>query len=450
MLSILLSTVSEIYARNYYIDPGGNDQNDGSRVHPWRTLEAVGRVRLAAGDSVFFRGGAVFHGMLRIGHGGGSGSGGGAGHPVWVGAYGAGFSTIDAGDSAAVVLDGVEWAAVSGLRLVGAGRKDGNIKDGLDLVDCHHVRLSGVDITGFQKSGLLIYSSTDIVIERVFAHENGAAGIAVEGSAGKRESRNLKILYCRTDDNPGDPTNLTNHSGNGIVAGHCTNLLIDHCSATNNGWDMPRIGNGPVGIWCYESDSVTIQHCLAYRNKTSVGGADGGGFDLDGGVTNSIIQYCLSYGNQGSGYCIFQYWGASPWYHNIIRWNISEDDGLVSDSRAGVYVWNSSGDSSQFYDCKVYNNTIYNSKEAAISFSTTSARRGFVFYNNIFVGADSLVRGDRGVDVFKSNDWWVLRGRGNAIGEKGLYIKPDFKDPGVTHKYRLGPNSPLRGLGAGF
>jgi hypothetical protein len=270
LLSILFSMVSEGYARNFYLDPGGNDENDGSRLHPWRTPEAVGRVRLEAGDSVFLRGGQVFHGMLRIGEGsgGGAGRGGSAGRWVWIGSYGGGLATIAAGDSAAVVLDGVEWVTVSGLRLVGAGRKDGNIKDGLDLVDCHHVRVSGVDITGFQKSGLLIYSSTDVVIERVFAHENGAAGIAVEGSAGKRESRNLKILYCRTDDNPGDPTNLTNHSGNGIVAGHCTGLLIDHCSATNNGWDMPRIGNGPVGIWCYEADSVIIQHCLAYRNKT--------------------------------------------------------------------------------------------------------------------------------------------------------------------------------------
>ena len=135
-------------------------------------------------------------------------------------------------------------------------------------------------------------------------------------------------LDCQADDNPGDPTNLTNHSGNGIVAGHCTDLLIDRCSATNNGWDMPRIGNGPVGIWCYEADSVTIQHCLSYRNKTARGAADGGGFDLDGGVTNSVIQDCLSYGNQGSGYCIFQYWGANPaGTTNIIRNNITDNDG---------------------------------------------------------------------------------------------------------------------------
>jgi hypothetical protein len=448
-----------ILSRAYYIDARGDDKNDGRRLHPWKTLAAVSRVRLGAGDSVFLRGGQSFSGTLRVENGGGD-----AAHPLWIGAYGQGSATIVAGDSSAVVLYRAGWVSLQGLRLVGAGRKSGNIKNGLFLIDCHDIIADGVDITGFQKAGLMIYSSIDVVIRRVYAHENGAAGIAVEGSAGKRESRNLKILYCRADDNPGDPTNLTNHSGNGIVAGHCSNLLIDHCSATNNGWDMPRIGNGPVGIWCYEADSVIIQHCLAYRNKTSVGGADGGGFDLDGGVTNSIIQYCLSYGNQGSGYCIFQYWGASPWYHNIIRWNISEDDGWVSDSHGGVYVWNSSGDAGQFYDCVVYNNTIYNTKEAAISYSEKSARKQFAFYNNIFVGADSLVRGDRGADVFDGNDWWLLRGRGAAIvspGMKGSFMDPGFRNPGHTRvtsvqalsafdKYRLPAHSPLRGIGAKF
>ena len=428
LLSIGLGVagIPRMGGRNYYIDGSGSDGQDGSLWHPWKTVEAVSRVELGMGDSVLFRGGQSFAGTLRIRYGGSEG------HPVWVGSYGGGEATINGGDSSAVVFYDARWVNVKGLRLVGAGRKTGNVKDGLGIIESHHIRVSDLDITGFQKSGLLIYSSTDVVLDAVDAHENGAAGIAVEGSSGKRESRNLRILHCRTDDNPGDPTDLTNHSGNGIVAGHCTNLLIDYCSATNNGWDMPRIGNGPVGIWCYEADSVTIQHCLAYRNKTSVGGADGGGFDLDGGVTNSVIQYCLSYGNQGSGYCIFQYWGASPWYHNIIRWNISEDDGGVSDSRAGIYVWNSSGDAGQFYDCLVYNNTVYNSAEAAISFSTTSARKQFAFYNNIFVGADSLIRGDRGVDIFDGNDWWVLRKGGAAVGDKGYYFKPDFKDAGGT------------------
>ena len=405
--------------RNYYVAANGNDAWDGSRGHPWKTLEAVNGALLGPGDSVFFRGGQVFAGTLRLGHGGN------AAHPVWIGCYGGGVATINGGDSSAVALYRVHWMEVSGLRLVGAGRKTGNIKDGMAVIECDHILVKGVDITGFQKSGLSIYASKEVVADGVYAHENGAAGISVEGPYnGKTASRDLRIVRCRADDNPGDPTNLTNHSGNGIVCGHCTRLVIEYCSATNNGWDMPRIGNGPVGIWCYEADSVIIRWCLAYKNKTSPGAADGGGFDLDGGVTNSVIEHCLSYGNQGAGYCIFQYWGASPWYHNVVRDNISEDDGLVSDARGGIYVWNSSGDSTQFYDCEVYNNTVYNTREAALSYSEKSARRGFRFYHNIFVGADSLIRGDKGADRMWENEWWVFRG--SAAG------KPAFKDPGNT------------------
>lgn len=417
LLVTLYATGVAFAGRKYYVSDSGNDRGGGSKTHPWRTL---GRVRLADGDSLFLHGGQVFAGTLKIEHLAG----------VFVGSYGLGNATIRAGDSSAIILYRVNGASVHGLRLEGAGRKTGNVRDGLRMVECGRVVLDDLDITGFQKAGLLIYSSVDVEARRVYAHENGAAGIQVEGE-NKRSTRRLKIVHCRTDDNPGDPTNLTNHSGNGIVAGHCTDLLIDSCSATNNGWDMPRIGNGPVGMWCYEADSVLIQHCVAYRNKTSPGAADGGGFDLDGGTTNSIIQYCLSYENQGAGYCIFQYWLASPWYHNIIRYNISFDDGLVSDARGGVYVWNSSGDPKQLRDCSVYNNIVYNTREAALSFSEKSAREGLRFYNNVFVGRDSLIRGvlGSGGDVFRGNDWWVLHGNDRARadaaeGGKALYIDP--------------------------
>ena len=217
---------------------------------------------------------------------------------------------------------------------------------------------------------------------------------------------------------------------------------------------MPRIGNGPVGIWCYEADSVTISYCLSYKNKTSKGGADGGGFDFDGGTTNSVIEYCYSYGNQGSGYCIFQYWGASPFYNNVIRNNISYNDGTVSDSQAGLYIWNSSGDPNQFYNCKVYDNIIYNSKVAAISFSDKSANNGFDFYHNIFVGKDSLIKGRDvlGKCRFEGNDWWSLAQGFNIDGIKniktwsaktgkerrngkltGLNIDPKFKNPDISN-----------------
>jgi hypothetical protein len=108
-------------------------------------------------------------------------------------------------------------------------------------------------------------------------------------------------------------------------------------------------------------NSVTIQHCLSYRNKRPLEPLTAEVL-TDGGVTNSLVQYCLSYENQGAGYCLFQYLNASPWHDNIFGFNISENDGAISDAHAGVFIWNSSGDSSQFYNALFYNNTIYNRK----------------------------------------------------------------------------------------
>jgi hypothetical protein len=437
-------------ARAYYVSLTGDDRNQGTVAAPFKTIQKINSLNMHAGDDVYFKGGEAFKGTLTIG----PGSRGYKYAPVVISSYGKGKALIQADSVRAISVYKTAYVFIKNLRLQGFGRKTGNRENGMVIINSNHINAENVDISGFQKSGLLIDSSSHIIANNIFVHHNGSAGITVEGRQSKKDSRDILITNCRAENNPGDPTKLDNHSGNGIVVGHCTNVVIDRCTATNNGWDMPRIGNGPVGIWCYEADSVLIQHCLSYKNKTSKGGADGGGFDFDGGTTNSIIQYCFSYGNQGSGYCIFQYWGASPFYNNIIRYNISENDGTVSDSQAGLYVWNSSGDPNQFHDCRVYGNIIYNSKVAAISFSEKSMNKGFDFYSNIFVGKDSLIRGRDvvGKCIFEGNDWWSLQRGFTAWGIKdfktwaiqtgkeqrnghivGLNINPEFKNPGKAN-----------------
>ncbi|MBV9961969.1 MAG: right-handed parallel beta-helix repeat-containing protein, partial [Parafilimonas sp.] len=396
---------------SYYFSNAGNDTNDGSINHPFKTLSIISILRLNAGDSILLKGNEVFNDSIVLT------ANATTEKPITITSYGNGHAIINAGNGTSMSIYQSSFINVQNIICEGSGRKSGNTKPGLLISDCNNINIENIDVSGFQKSGLQLYNCVNTKLNNISAHDNGAAGIGVEGDfSNKRGSRNISIANCTAVNNPGDPTNLDNHSGNGIVVGHSTNVLIDHCMATNNGWDMPRIGNGPVGIWAYEADSVIIQHCLSYKNKTSPGAADGGGYDLDGGVTNSIVQYCLSYQNQGSGYCIFQYWGASPWYNNVFRFNISIDDGLVSDSRAGIYVWNSSKDSSQFYNCDVYNNTVYNSQQAVLSFSETSQRKNFRFLNNIFIGDDSLIRGRKNDDKFLANDWWSLKKKFNTDG----------------------------------
>lgn len=475
-LALLLKSslgIAQTHSKTYYVNSRtGNDDNLGTATKPFRSIAKVNALKLKPGERILFNGGQVFEGTLQLENINGS-----VKDPIVIASYGKGTAIINAKDSAGIVLEKCLGIKLQHLKLTGSGRKTGNTKDGLAINHSSYVWVDEINVSGFQKSGLRIYSSQQVNANNIFAHDNGSAGITVEAVYQTRESHHIKILNCRAENNPGDPTNLTNHSGNGIVVGDCKNVLIDHCTATNNGWDMPRIGNGPVGIWAYEADSVIIQHCLSYENKTSKGGADGGGFDFDGGVTNSVIQYCMSYGNQGSGYCIFQYWGADPWYNNIIRFNISENDGTVSDSQAGLYVWNVAENSKDFHDCDVYGNIIYNDKVAAFCWSKTSDSHGMRFYNNVFVGRDSLMWGkDKiGEAQYHDNDWWSITKKfyvdgitdfatwAKQMGKEqrdgklvGLNIDPQFKKPGAARltsasqlryftNYRLPANSPLRG-----
>ena len=400
-------------SRAYYVDTSGNDKNAGDKNHPFKTITRINKLELHPGDSILLEAGQIFKGSLKINLKRGSEK------TVFIFSHGKGFAIIDSGNEGGIIINNANNLHLSNLHIKGSGRKEGNKYNGVFINNCTKISMDNFIITGFQKAGLFIYSSTEISILNVHAYENGFAGISVEGDYKKRNSGNILIKNCIAKNNPGDPSNFNNHSGNGIIVGNCKNVIIENCVATDNGWDMPRIGNGPVGIWCYEADSVIIQYCISYKNKTAKGADDGGGFDFDGGVTNSIIQYCLSYENYGSAFGIFQYDGASPWYDNIIRDNISENDGTVSAAQAAAYIWNSSGDEKQFKNLSFYNNILYNENVAAIHYASGQSKRaGFDFHNNIFAAKDEIIKGKSTGDNFHQNTWWSIESGFNADSTK--------------------------------
>ncbi len=390
--------------KTYYLSNNGNDNNDGSRQHPWKNISKVKGLTLNAGDSVLLQGGQIFTGTLIINYH----TSGTVAKPVVISSYGNGVATINSSNEAGLILNNCNYIQLQNIKVAGAGRKNGNTASGVTIAYCNNIKIDSLEVEGYQKSGLLLRNCSDIQVQNVYAHDNGYAGISVDGeNFSKKDCRNIEVKYCRAENNPGDPTNRNNHSGNGIIVSQCTNLKIAYCTATNNGWDMPRTGNGPVGIWAWEADSVTIEHCLSYRNKTSAGGQDGGGFDFDGGITNSAIQYCLSYENEGSGIGLFQYSNASEWNNNTIRYNVSINDGNVSAAKAGIYIW--SADAAYYLkNCYIYNNTVYNDKNAAISFAPVSTNEGFVFYNNILAGKKEIISGNNITGKYLGNCWWSL------------------------------------------
>src|SRR6185503_1540626 len=88
--------------------------------------------------------------------------------------------------------------------------------------------------------------------------------------------------------------------GNGIVVSNIDGGLIERSVAYGNGLRNTTL-RGPFGIWVWRSNRITVQHNESYGNRAIDGSTEGGGFDLDGGVTNSVAQYNYSHDNDGPG-----------------------------------------------------------------------------------------------------------------------------------------------------
>ncbi len=428
----------------YYIDGQiGKDSNEGiSEVRPWLTIERVNRTTFHPGDRILFAGGQTFAGTIRLD------SNGTNGQEIVVTSYGKERAVIDGGNGGGLVADNCEHIVVENLNFRGSGRKGGNTADGIRLSNTRNVTVAHAEVSGFRGSGIATLGDRKSSITHVYAHDNGFAGIAVESG------RDLYIAYCMAENNPGDPSVKDNHSGNGIVVGGVKRGTIAFCEAMNNGWDMPRQGNGPVGIWAWHSDQVIIQHCMSHHNKSP--GLDGGGFDFDGGMTNSIMQYNLSYCNAGAGYGLFQFVGANTWRDNTVRYNISIDDGYKN-SQSGIYVWAGSENMS---DAEIYNNTIINRMGHAVGYLTDVP--GLSFRNNLFIVGSTPIHGPYSRSRYVRNLYWCLDGKGfdmdgchslqewsHATGQEkmgnriaGLYADPRLIMPDPEAEVLTEPMSP--------
>jgi hypothetical protein len=396
----------------YYVSPAGDDAGPGTVDRPWRSVARVNAYHAGAGDRILFEGGQRFDGGLYFD----PSEGGSTTDPVVVGSYGVGRATI------------VPPAGTDGLLAYNSGGIDvtdlnfeaaaaGNAGNGVDFFSDAYddgrnvrVRVERVEASGFGGSGVVIGGAAgaggyrDVRITEVVAHGNGRAGIATYGD-GHYALEDVYVGHCRAYDNAGI-VGEAGHTGDGIVLGSVDRATIERSVAYGNG----ALGDGAVGIWAYDSNAVTIQFNESYANRTS-GTRDGGGFALDGGTTNSVLQYNYSHDNDGAGYGLFEYAGAPAWSGNTVRYNVGENDGRRN-GYAGIQVWDGNGGGS-LRDAEVYNNTIYVAPAASgeargvyIQTPTTDLR----FRNNVVevaggVPAVEVVGGETGL-LFQGNAYW--------------------------------------------
>jgi len=392
----------------YYVCKVGNDALSGdSEASAWRSIERVNRADLGPGDVILFRGGEEFAGTLRFTK---QDSGAPLGR-VRCSSYGEGTATINGGEEEGLIADSCHFLTIDRLRFTGSGRLTGNSSDGVLINRCDSVLLDRLEVEGFQHSGIHLHHCDDARIMHINAHENGFAGIHVTGDSWvdpeQYGNHRLYIGYCLAWNNPGDPTVTDNHSGNGILASSVEQGTIEFCEAYNNGWDMPWTGNGPVGIWIWDCTGFTIQCCISHHNRTNPAAADGGGFDLDGGVSHSVIRYCISHHNEGAGFGLYEFGAVKPWQENTLRYNLSLNDGAVNAASVGIWK-NEAGGSMK--NCLLRNNIFYNSLDSGSNLWLYDHYPGFSFRNNIFVFNGSLVAEGQGItnEEFRGNIYWDL------------------------------------------
>jgi len=119
------------------------------------------------------------------------------------------------------------------------------------------------------------------------------------------------------------------------------------------------------------------------------------------------MQYNFSANNEGAGYGLFQYYGASVWKNNIIRNNISYNDGRKN-GQAGFLMWISEGSPEPISNCRIENNVVVNKYGHAVGFEPGNYP-GFNFRNNIFVltgHSVSFVSGSYSGVTFERNQAW--------------------------------------------
>ena len=422
---------SAVGGAEYYFSAAGNDATgDGTLAKPWQSVGRFNSLNLNPGDQVYFRAGDTFVGRLVVDEQDSGVDGVGAlVAPVTIGSYGSTgaapraiiHSPLNGEALYAYNAGGLE---VRDLEFASGGWTGSMRKSGVlfytdkaaagALRYLNHVRLTNVSAHGFSSSGVDVYAAggvgfADVEIRDGDFYANAFGGVNV-GAARWQEliHANVRIDSVQAHGNPGF-AGCEPHCGHGAVVAQVDGAVIQNSVAYDNGVSF---GKGNVGLWAWQSNEVIIQGNLAYGNRSPAGG-DGGAFDLDGGVTNSIVQYNRSYNNDGAGLLLAQFGFAEPMSQNVFRYNLSVNDGR--DGYGGITIWGNSG-------ADVAASAVFHNNTVVVDETINPNARGAVWFlggnhdelalvNNAIVALDgaALVAGDTSVDraALVGNSYWT-------------------------------------------
>ncbi|MEU5646673.1 right-handed parallel beta-helix repeat-containing protein [Streptomyces milbemycinicus] len=388
MLGLLLAGAATGTAHaattTYYVSPFGSDSNSGtSPDQAWKSVGKVNGFAFPQGSTVAFQGQEWFSGCLVFNSTNVPVSS--ASTPFKVTSYGTGKATLKStctGEySAAVTADAVSGFELNNLTLVNGTTTAAGVllQNQKSATATKGLKVTGSDISGF---------ATPSGSSSTFGGQIMVLGYAVNGNSGPLDD--VQIL-----NNKLHGSSVTSSAGPGIygwgsgvnitnvrVAGNTVyNLGMSPQSVgaglTGNGWDgaviernvVHDIGanvascGGASGIMTYTSNDVTIRHNEVYNVQPSpayTAGCDWDGIDLDGGTTNSVVEYNYTHDNAGSGYLAYTSTASSRvWGPNTYRYNISENDDWAN-AQGGLFDVVPSAPKNAL---SIYGNTFFTNKD---------------------------------------------------------------------------------------
>jgi hypothetical protein len=459
----------------YYIRPGGNDAAPGtSPATAWSTLSRASQAMLRPGDRLLLLGGHVYPGKLDIG----PTDAGRPGNPLLVSSYGHGRATISSASSGIMIYD-TSGVTISHLAITGSQALNPSTA-GIDMYSdlsgrmLGHVFISRVDASRFG-FGIAIGAAHDgggfrnVRITYTSLHANLDAGLASYGpefnaAAPAYAHKDIYVSHVRVFSNLGDPHEIVHNTGSGIELGAVDGAKVTRSVAYGNGGAGGAKTEGPVGIWAYDSTRVAVTHDVSHGNRSN-NAPDGGGFGLDRECSHSVMEYNLSYGNDGAGFLLYSANTASGAATNdVVRFNISYHDAkghaVVGSMTVGGKVRSS----------VLYQNTVViRPGNIGPAFKVSGLEHNVRVLNNIFVGGSGKVvvaaqpMTTRNI-AFAGNDYvapsgvpifqWGTRRQFNSLAAwrraTGEEHKPLGRDTGLTAWPRfVGPLSAAHG-GAPF
>jgi hypothetical protein len=444
---LLISSIVFAQNKNYYVDINGNDANDGSQSAPWKTVAPANKFDFEPGDKLLFTGGQTF-GKLDLGtndHGLTISSFNGVATLGGLWAYNVGNITIE------------------NLNFRGAG-VTGNNESGIQFyidssitTDLDNILIQNVSVTNFGSCGILIgawatengYNNVQLLNTELY--NNGRDGLSTYGYFDRYNHTKLYLYKVKAYRNYGRLDITTTNTGSGIIIGGFDGGLVEYCEAYENGKNNRNTAGGPQGIWCYNTKNTTIQYSVSHSNRAGLK-YDGGGFDIDGGSQNCIIQYCYSYNNDGPGFAMFDHGSTNQFTNNIIRYNISQND--ARRNYHGALTFWAALSTNKIKNSQLYNNTVYVTPSAVGGYPVAIYFKGSYitnlnFYNNIFhtIGDVKIVKGTSIGNTFSNNNYYTPDSIVNFTNG-GVSVDPLFTNAGGGKEgYTLKAASPMINAG---